>query len=155
LVVTACRGGNSEPLLLKAMVVFPPRDTIRFELPASARRCSDGRSVLLESAGPEGSGVLVHLRYRDSLTSDSFPVVVPGDTATVPGATVAVRYLIRDTPHGSVLDSGAVVVRRDRRKIGGRIAGSGLENAIRTPARIEYHDVPLLTDTVSCRHSPP
>jgi hypothetical protein len=136
------------------MIAFPPSDTIRFALPASARRCSDGRSVLLEAVSPEGSGVLMRLRYRDSLTSDSFPIVVPGDTAAVPAAIVAVRYFLRDAPHGIVLDSGTARVTREGKKIGARIAGSGLENAIRTPARIEYRDVPFSSDTVPCHYEP-
>ena len=136
------------------MIVFPPSDTIRFALPASARPCSDGRSLLLEAVSPEGSGVLMRLRYRDSLVSDSFPIVVPGDTAAVPGAIVAVRYFVRDTPHGFVLDSGVVRVRRDRNRIGARIEGTGVETGIRTPTRIEYRDVPFSSDTVPCPYAP-
>ena len=136
------------------MIAFPPQDTIRFALPASARRCSDGRSVLLEAVSPEGSGVLMRLRYRDSLMTDSFPIVVPGDTAVVPAAIVAVRYFLRDTPHGFVIDTGGVHVRRDRNRIAARIEGSGLESAIRTPTRIEFRDVPLSGDTVPCKYQP-
>ena len=110
--------------------------------------------MLVEAVSPEGSGVLMRLRYRDSLMSDSFRIVVPGDTAAVPAAIVAVRYFLRDTPHGVVLDSGSVRVRRDGNRIGGRIAGSGLEIGIRTPARIEYRDVPLSSDTVPCKYEP-
>jgi hypothetical protein len=136
------------------MIAFPPRDTIRFALPATALHCSDGRSVLLEAVSPEGSGVLLRLRYRDSLVSDSFPVVVPDDTAAVPGAIVAVRYFLRDAPHGFVIDSGTARVTRERKSIGARIEGSGLENAVRTPTRIEYRDVPFSTDTVPCNYDP-
>lgn len=136
------------------MIAFPPRDTIRFALPATAVHCSDGRSVLLEAVSPEGSGVLLRLRYRDSLVSDSFPVVVPDDTAAVPGAIVAVRYFLRDAPHGIVLDSGTARVTRERKRISARIGGSALENAIRQPARIEYRDVPFSADTVTCNYEP-
>jgi len=117
-------------------------------------RCAGESSVLLESANPEGSGVLLRVRYRDSLVSGSYPVAAPGDTAAVPAAVVAVRYLIRETPHAFVLDSGTVHVQREDDKLGARIEGSGLENAIRTPARIEYHDVPLRADTVTCGYQP-
>ena len=155
MLLLACGKDESEqPLLLQAMVAFPPKDTIRFELPAATRHCSDGRSLLLEAVDPEGSGVLLRLRYRDSVIPDSFPIVVPGDTAAVPGATVAIRYFIRDTPHGYVLDSGSVHVRRTGNKIDARAEGAGLENAIRIPARIEYHDVPFATDTVPCSYQP-
>ena len=136
------------------MVAFPPRDTIRFALPANMYRCAGEHSVLLEAASPEGSGVLLRVRYRDSLVSGSYSVAVPGDTAAVPAAIVAVRYFIRDTPHAFVLDTGSVIVRREDGKVGARIEGSGLENAIRTPARIEYRDVPLRADTVTCGYEP-
>jgi len=52
-----------------------------------------------------------------------------------------------------VLDTGSVIVRREDAS-GARIVGSGLENAIRTPARIEYRDVPLRADTVTCGYEP-
>jgi hypothetical protein len=118
-------------------------------------RCSGGRSVLVEAVSPEGSGVLVLLHYRDSLVAGSYRIVMPADTTT-PAAMVTVRYLLRDIGHTFFFDSGAVLVRRDRGKIGGRIQGSGIENAIRTPTRIEYHDVPLPKpgDSVSCSFQP-
>lgn len=118
-------------------------------------RCTDGRAILLEAVSPEGSGVLVLLRFRDSLVSASFPVVAPGDT-TAPGAVVTVRYLIRDMSRGFFVDTGAVRVRREAGRLAGQIQGSGTESGIRTPTRIEYHDVPLplQADTVSCAFVP-
>lgn len=113
--------------------------------------------MLLEAVSPEGSGVLVRLRYRDSLVTATYPIIVPRDTTT-PGATVAVRYLLRDVAHAFFFDSGTVQLRREggSAKISGRIEGSGIENAIRTPTRIEYHDVRLAppADTVSCVAQP-
>src|SRR4051812_26928090 len=88
----ACCRGSDQPPSLDATVAFPPRDTIRFSLPASTHRCLDGRSILLQAMGPEGSGVLVRVHSRDSLGSGSYRVVIPGDT-TAPTAVVAVRYL--------------------------------------------------------------
>ncbi len=144
-------GGSRQPLLLDAMVAFPPRDTVRFSLPATTHRCADGRTVLLEAVSPEGSGVLVRLHFRDSLVSGSFPVLAPGDT-TAPGAVVAVRYLLRDASHGFFFDTGAVQVRLAAGKVAGHIQGSGTETGIHTPTRIDYRDVPLplVTDTTSC-----
>lgn len=136
------------------MVAFPPKDTILLDLPAATRQCSDGRSLLFEALSPEGSGVLLRLRYRHSLTSDSFPIVTPGDTAAVPGAVVAIRYFIRDIPHAYVLDSGSVQVRRTGDVIEARAQGAGLENAIRIPARVEFRDVPMGRDTVPCGYQP-
>lgn len=111
--------------------------------------------MLLEAVSPEGHGVLVRLHYRDSLVTASYPVVVPGDT-TAPGAVVAVRYLLRDVTHAFFFDSGAVEVHRERKELSGRAEGSGIENAVRAHAQIQYHDVPLpaRTDTVPCSFQP-
>ena len=136
------------------MVAFPPKDTIRLSLPANARWCSDRRSLLIESLSPEGSGVMLRLRYRDSLTSDSFPIVVPGDTTAVPGAVVGIRFFVHDTPHGYALDSGRVHVRRDGNELRVKGAGVGVENAIRIRAQLESRDVPIGTDTVPCNSGP-
>ncbi len=155
LFLLAC--GNDEPeqpLLLQAMVAFPPQDTILLDLPATTRPCGDGRSLVFEALSPEGSGVLLRLRYSGSLIPDSLPIVVPGDTAAVPAATVAIRYFVHDTPHGYALDSGSVQVRRTGDKIAARAQGTGLENAIRIPARVEFRDVPIGRDTVPCSYQP-
>jgi hypothetical protein len=63
---------------------------------------------------------------------------------------------LREAAHGFSFDSGTVQVARKGDKIGGRIQGSGIENAIRTPTRIDYHDVrlPESSDTVSCAFQP-
>jgi hypothetical protein len=136
------------------MIAFPHSDTIRFSLPATTHRCGDGRSILVESVSPEGSGVLLQLRYSDSLVSDSYPVLAPGDTAAARGAIVAVRYLMRDVAHGFALDSGRVDVHRAGATIGASVTGSGIENSIRAPTHLEYRDVRLETDTVPCKYVP-
>lgn len=113
--------------------------------------------MLVEAVSPEGSGVLVRLRYRDSLVGASYRVVPPGDTSSPPPtATVMVRYLLRDAARTFSFDSGAVLLRREGGKISGRIQGSGIESGIRTPTRIDYHDVPppSSTDTISCALQP-
>jgi hypothetical protein len=140
---------------MDVMVAFPPRDTVRFSLPAATHRCADGRTVLLEAVTPEGSGVLMRLHFRDSLVSGSYPVVAPGDTST-PGAVVAVRYLLREASRQFTFDTGAVQLRLEAGKVAGHIRGSGSETGIRTPTRIDYRDVPLplATDTTSCGFQP-
>ena len=150
-----CGGDDADPLLVDVVVAFPSHDTVRVSLPAAMHRCTAGRSVLLEGVTPEGSGVLMRLRYRDSLVSGTYPIVVPADTTTL-GAAVALRYLLRDVAHAFFFDSGSVELRRDGAKIDGRIRGSGIENGIRAPTRIEYHDVslPHQSDTVSCAYQP-
>lgn len=136
------------------MIAFPPKDTIRISLPATSSWCKDGHSLLLEALDPEGSGVLVRVRYRDSLTSDSLPIVLPYDTAAVPAAVVAIRFFVHDTPHGYSLDSGGVHLQRQGTTIRVSAAGIGVENAIRIRAQLESRDVPLGTDTVPCTSAP-
>jgi len=138
------------PLRLDAMVAFPPKDTIRLSLPANTRWCSDHRSLLIESLSPEGSGVMLRLRYRDSLTSDSFPIVLPSDTTTVPAVVVGIRFFTQDTPRGYALDSGRVHVHREGNTLRVEGGGVGVESAIRIRAHLESQDVPIGTDTVPC-----
>jgi hypothetical protein len=109
---------------------------------------------LVESLTPEGSGVLVHLRYRDSLISDSFPILLPGDTSVATSAVVALRFFLHDTPHSYTLDSGRVYVRRTGESISVRGTGVGVESAIRIRARLESRDIPIGRDSVSCNYTP-
>jgi hypothetical protein len=155
LFLAACGVGDPKPapLRLDAMIAFPPKDTIRIALPATSSWCSDGHSLLLEALHPEGSGVLVRVRYRDSLTSDSLPIVQPDDTAAVPAAVVGIRFFMRDAPHTYSLDSGRVHLQRQGRNIRVSAAGIGVENAIRVRAQFESRDVPLGTDTVPCAYA--
>lgn len=156
-------GGDDAPLRLRATVVHPPPssavppDTIRFAVPAVAHRCGDGRSLLLEGAGERGNGVLVLLRFGDSLAPGVFPLTALGDSQTPRGAAVAVRYMVRDVAHGFALDSGAVELlesRGGRDSVAARVGGAGLENAVRATLEAEYTAVPVAADTVSCRYRP-
>lgn len=147
---------EQQPRVLDAAVVFPPHDTVRFSASATTYRCTDPRTLLLEAINPDGNGVLVRLHYRDSLVSQSYRIVPPTDTSSG-GAVVAVRYLLRETPRQFAFDSGTVQFARAGSKIGGQIRGSGVENAIRTPSHIAYHDValPAASDTTtSCAFQP-
>lgn len=132
----------------------PPKDTIQFELPAVTHLCEDGRSVLLEAATVMGSGVLVRLRYRDSLSAGDYTVVAAGDTITTPAATVAVRYMIRDVPHVFGFDSGYVALRREGSLLAADVDGWGFESSIRTPAKAEFRDLPFTPDSVPCVFQP-
>lgn len=123
-------------------------------LPAEARWCRDSHSLLVESLSPEGSGVMVRLRYGDSLRADSFPIVLPTDTGTVPAAVVALRFFLSDTPHGYTLDNGRVQVGREASGIVLSGAGIGVENAIRIHASFESQEVPIGKDSVPCNTSP-
>jgi len=149
----SARGPKPAPLRLDAMIAFPPKDTIRFSLPATSSWCTDGHSLLLEALDPEGSGVLVRVRYRDSLTSDSLSIVPPDDTAAVPAAIVGLRFVVHDTPRGYSLDSGRGHLQRQGSNIRVCAAGTGVESAIRIRAQLESRDVPLGTDTVPCTYA--
>ncbi|HET8713932.1 MAG TPA: hypothetical protein VFM23_09670 [Gemmatimonadales bacterium] len=144
----------SPPVRLQTTIAFPPKDTFQLGLPALTRWCSDRQSILIESLSPEGSGVMMRLRYRDSLHSDSFPIVLPDDTGAVPAATVALRFFVDDTPHGYTLDSGGVHVERTANAIVLSGTGVGVEKAMRMRAWFESEPVPLGTDSVPCNYSP-
>ena len=141
-------------LRLDATIAFPPKDTFQFSLPATTAWCKNGRSLLVESLNPEGSGVLLRLRYRDSLTSDSFPILMPGDTSAATGAVVALRFFQHDTPRSYTLDSGRVYLRRTGDAIRVSGIGVGVESAIRIRAQIVSRDIPIGPDSVSCNHTP-
>jgi len=144
-----------QPVLrLDATIAFPPKDTIQLSLPATTAWCKNGRSLLVESLNPEGSGVLVRLRYRDSLTSDSFQIVMPDDTSAATGAVVALRFFQHDTPRSYTLDSGRVHVRRTGDAISVSSIGAGVESAIRIRAQIVSRDIPIGRDSVSCSYAP-
>ncbi|HXO85971.1 MAG TPA: hypothetical protein VN803_10665 [Gemmatimonadales bacterium] len=156
MVLASCSVREPTPAVLRldAMIAFPPKDTIRFSLPATSSWCNDGHSLLVEALHPEGSGVLVRVRYRDSLTSDSVPIVLPDDTATVPAAVVGIRFFVHDTPRSYSLDSGRVHLQREGTNIRVTAGGIGVESAIRIRAELESRDVPLGTDTVPCTYAP-
>jgi hypothetical protein len=156
ILLVACGSREDEPLRVQVTIAFPPRDTIRFALPATTHRCTGGQSLLLEAISPQGRGVLVRLNFADSLIVGPYPITAPGDSITVPGAQVAVRYLNREVAHGFTIDSGSVEVQRTGGTITTHIKGTGLENAIRTPTWIDFQEVPLApaTDTVTCRYEP-
>lgn len=102
---------------------------------------------------PAGNGVLIRLIYGDSLVSGDYRIVTAGENTTR-GAQVGVRYMVRDVAHSFVVDSGSVEVRRGRRDLDARGAGSGIEAGIRTRVAVEYADVPMAADTVRCRSEP-
>jgi hypothetical protein len=148
--------GGDQPPSLRATVAHPQSDTIRFAVPAEAHRCSDGRSLLLQGAGEGGNGVLVRLRYRDSLASGPFPLIALGDSITPRGANVAVRYMKGDVAHGLALDSGGIDLTVTGDALAARVRGSGLDIGVRVAVEAVYAGVPIppplsAGDTVPCR----
>ena len=93
---------------MHARVIRPPKDTIRFEAPARARRCQGGpgSGALLLQGSSDGNGVVVWLREgrggADSLPGGAWPLLQRGDTVSPRGATVGVRYMMGDVPHGQI-----------------------------------------------------
>lgn len=134
-------------------ITRPPNDTSRLALPGTARPCGGGNAILLQGISPDGEGIVVRLRFHDSLRAGAYPLRGPGDTTT-PGSIAAIRYLVRDVPHAFVLDSGVFDITRDRNSVTARARSSGLENAVRVRAAIEFRDVPVSGDTVPCRDAP-
>ena len=147
---------GDEPPRLRATVVRPEPDTIHFSAPAAALSCSDGRSLLLQGAGEHGNGVLVRLRYSDSLGSGAFPLIALGDSVTPRGANVGVRYMKGDVAHGLALDSGGVDLTASGDALAARVRGSGLESGVRVAVDAAFAGVPLPSsgDTVPCRFQP-
>jgi len=151
--LTCCSRGSDETPRVRVTVISIEKDTVRFALPARARYCDDRRSVLLESVSPWGNGILVRLRYGDSLASGTYAVISPGDTTTR-GASVGLRYMVRDVAHSVTEDSGSVEVRRGTRQFDALAKGWGLDRTVRVPITAEYTGVPLRADTVPCRYEP-
>ena len=138
---------------LRARVVRPHADTVRFDAPASAHWCvAAGRTgvVLVGSTG--GNGALVLLRWRDSLASGEWPLLQRADTVSPAGPIVGVRYLIASVAHGVPLDSGTASLTRVGAALSLRVRGSGLEVTGETRAftDLTFEAVPLAPDTVPC-----
>jgi hypothetical protein len=144
-----------EPARLQATVMRPLFDTLHFAVPAVAHHCAGGRALLIEAASERGNGVLVLLRYSDSLAVGPVPLIALGDSVTPRGANVAVRYMKGDIAHGVSLDSGAVDVTATRDALAGRVRGSGLEAGQRIGVDAAYAGVrrPSPGDTVPCGYA--
>ena len=120
-------------------------------MPAVARRCTDGRSLLLEGINLEGKGVMVLLRYGDTLTAGSYSLLTPGDSVADRGAAVAVRFLTGSQEYGLAIDSGTVTLALDGRgALDARVSGWGIQNAVRIGLEAAYEGLPVSADTVPC-----
>ena len=153
--LAGCGRGDQQAVQLRATVTRPPRDTAHVALPATFRRCPDSRSILIEAITPRGDGVLTLLRYGDTLASKTYSIINPTDKSAL-GAAIAIRYMVRDMPHLLALDTGSVSVTLAGGRLSARAQGSGIENAVRTRAAIEYAGVAEGTpgDSTSCASVP-
>jgi len=82
-----------------------------------------------------------------------WPLLQRGDTVSPRGATVGVRYMMKDVARGFTLDSGGVEVRATGPVLTVVARGTGLETAAagRVALEASFDAVPFETDTVSCR----
>jgi hypothetical protein len=153
----ACGSASEQAGRVRVRVTRPPKDTIRFEAPARARRCG-GRKGLLVHGSSGGNGVVVWLRTgsADSLANGPWPLLQRGDTMSRHGATVGVRYMMGDVAHGLPLDSGTVEVRKVSGVLTIVARGTALDATAsgRVGLEASFEAVPLATDTVSCRPRP-
>ncbi len=129
-------------------------DTIRFAVPAVARRCADERALLLEGVDHLGNGVLVLLRGAEAPAPGTYPVTVPGDSTTRPAAQVAVRYMLREVAYGFALERGSVALTAAGSSFAARVTGAGVESAFQDTITAEYAGVPVDADTVPCGYQP-
>jgi hypothetical protein len=156
LALAAC-GRSHEATRLRALVIRPPHDTVRFETAASAGRCAAlGLGGLVLQGTRDGNGVVLWLRFPDSLASGDWPLLQRADTTTLRGAIVGVRFMAGDVAHGAALDSGAVAVTRTGATVTARVRASGLEvvGATRVTLDAAFQSMPLDADTVPCRPQP-
>jgi len=133
------------------------KDTVRFEAPVRAYRCTRPRAqivggLLLQGVN-DGNGIVVWLRTPDSITLGAWPLLQRGDTLSPRGATLGVRFMIGDAAHGAPLDSGTVWVTRADSAVALAARGTGTEALTSTHMTVEatFDAVRIGTDTVSCR----
>ncbi|MGH7568824.1 MAG: hypothetical protein ACREL9_07630 [Gemmatimonadales bacterium] len=153
----AASAGGGGTGRLQVVVTRLERDTVRFEAEAAASPCKAGPSgraggALLLQGVAQGNGMLVWLRFDDSLAPGEYGPLSRGDTAAPRGAIVATRYTIGGVAHGFVLDSGALVLERAGSRLTGRVAGGGVElgGVGRTRLDARFERVPHESDSVMC-----
>src|SRR2546422_46002 len=129
----ACGSASEQGGRVHALVTFPRQDTVRFEAPARARRCGGGpgKEGLLLQGSADGNGVMRSLRGSRGGTpaAGPWPLLQRGDTVSPRGATVGVRYMMKDVARGFALDSGVVEVRATGAVLTVVARGTGLETA--------------------------
>jgi len=127
-------------------------DTAGFQIPVRARRCGNGRGLVLDGA-LHGNGLLVWLRDGTRPPGNgSYPLLSRGDSAAPLGAIASVRFVVGTVAHGVTIDSGAAVLTRGTPPFAVHINGSGSDLAAsgRRVVVLSADGVPLEPDTVSC-----
>ena len=148
----ACEAAQQPGGRLRAEVHRVGIDSARFEADATAHRCGSGHGVVLEAAA-RGNGLLVWLRFPDSLTAGVYQPLGRADSTIPRGAVTVVRWMQGDAAHGIVLDSGAVTVTPAAGHLTVRAQGSGLEyvGARRASVDAVFEQVVLAAETTGCR----
>ena len=148
----ACGATQQPGGRLRAEVHRAGIDSARFEAVATAHRCGSGHGVVLEAAA-RGNGLLVWLRFPDSLTAGAYQPLGRADSTIPRGAVTVVRWMQGDVAHGIVLDSGAVTVTPRAGHLTVRAQGSGLEyvGARRASVDAVFDQVVLAAETTGCR----
>lgn len=148
---------HQKAAVVRALVIRPPKDTVRFTVPAIASQCVGGTAHgLLLRGSSGGNGAILWLRTPDTVAAGSWPLLQRGDTVSPRGATVGVRFMVGDVALGVALDSGEVTVTVLRPAVTLVVRGAGLavSAAGRVTAEVAFDGVPVGADTVSCRSRP-
>lgn len=127
-------------------------DTVGFRIPVRARRCGNGRGVVLDGA-LHGNGLLVWLRDGTRPPGNgNYPLLSRGDSAAPLGAIASVRFVVGTVAHGVTIDSGTAVLTHGTAPFAVHINGSGSDLAAsgRRAVFLQADDVPLEPDTVTC-----
>jgi len=129
-----------------------PRDTVGFEVPVVARRCGNGRGILLEGAN-HGNGLLVWLRSGGAIDTGAYPLLSRGDSGAVRGTLAAVRWVVSTASHGLIVDEGTAVLLRAAPPYAVRVNGHGIETAVagQRTVTLTVDRVPLRADTANCK----
>ncbi len=153
----ACASREAPAGRLRARIARPPHDTVSFEAAASSRRCGRARFPGLLLTGTErGNGVLVLLSPGDSLASGELPLLARADSTSERGAIVVARYMVGESAHGVMLDSGTVSVSKagDVLTASARGAGAEVAGAGRVVLEASFESVRVGSDTVPCEATP-
>lgn len=148
---------HQKAAVVRALVIRPPKDTVRFTAPAIASQCVGGAGHgLLLRGSSGGNGAILWLRTPDTVAVGTRPLLQSGDTVSPRGATVGIRFMVGDVAHGVALDSGEVTVTALRPSVTLMVHGAGLavSAAGRVTAEVAFDGVPVGADTVSCRSRP-
>ena len=131
------------------------RDTVTFEAEATARRCAEGRGVLVDGV-VGGNGVLLWLKPGDSALAGEYAYAGRGDTTTPRSAVATVRFTSSDLARGVLLDSGSLAVREGEGVLAATLRGSGpaIPGAVRVDVEADFDGVPGPRDTVPCVPEP-